>query len=124
MEEMIQEYQEEHKSAKLLSTSVKCVEKESLKPVLNIPKTSGRMVRLSIQYSDNEDKSFLADDESNEGGIRGSRVVERKSVEKQKVSGEVKGLTATIEQLEVKLHRTELQLNSAESELSQVKSEN
>lgn len=72
---MIQEYQQEHNSANLLSTSnkvlgtsVKCVDRE--RHVLNIPRDSGRMVRLSIQCSDNEERSFLGDEDEREDGGR------------------------------------------------------
>ncbi len=84
---------------------MKCVDrdKDSNKHVLNIPKTTGRMARISILCSDNEDRSFIAE-EDGEGradsvrgeSVRGSRVIERKSVEKQRMSAEVKVLTNKI----------------------------
>jgi hypothetical protein len=124
VEERINEYQQEFNSSKRFSTSVKCMDKDvSYRNVpIIIPKGVGgqqnngthRNVRLSIQCSENEDKSFLGDEELNEivgnfhqhhivsshNNVRASRlVVERKSIEKQKVSPEVKALTGKIEQL-------------------------
>jgi hypothetical protein len=127
VEERINEYQQEFNSSKGFSTSVKCMEnmEKNLSyrnvPII-IPKGGGshqnhgahRNVRLSIQCSETEDKSFLGDEELNEivtnfhhhhsasshNNVRASRlVVERKSIEKQKVSPEVKALTGRIEQL-------------------------
>ncbi len=65
------------------------------------------MARISILCSDNEDRSFIAEEEGESArgesvrgeSVRGSRVIERKSVEKQRMSAEVKVLTNKIEEL-------------------------